>query len=809
MSGRMKIDVSKLDRSLTDRLPLYFARKYCLLPVHATKHHIVVIPGNGKGDPLVLGQISDIINERLLPYKLKKYHPDTVRNAVEEFYKGKSLRFGEVLLMNEVISESQLAEVVELQKKKPNQRIGDIVKELGYADEAALQQAFANQLGYRFLKIDQANFLDMDMVKRFPEKLIKEYQILPFPNNDDIDHLFVLASKPLPEEVINEIQRTMKVSRVEVVMTMQEEIEKTVNSVLRRLQLIKSREKSLGKILLERELITEDQLDMALEEQRRNNMKLGEVLIEKRMLPERVVMEAIAAKINADYRQELPAVLDHSLRDKLTIRFATFNKVVPIGEEDGTVLVAMTDPADTNLINTIKSAVNADVRPVLASERQIKEAIRRLYQADKSKGDDSNKKDGHSRLELQKKANIEVRESDDSQYNTERIINTVNNILVEAVLQGASDIHLTPEESGLALYYRIDGSLKRTGEFSYKDKDNIVARIKIMSDMRIDTKHIPQGGRIVSTIDNRHIDFRSSTLPSQYGENVVLRILDNSKMLGSDMKKLGFTQELEDEFLDQCERSQGIVLVTGPTGSGKTTTLYHVLNFLHKTYPAKGISTIENPIEYVMPGIVQSEINEARGLTSAKILKEKLRQDPDVIMVGEIRNLEEASLAFTAALTGHLVLSTLHTNDGASTVRRLVEIGLEPYNVATGINGILSQRLARRLCKRCATDYKPNEREIRKIRMTHPDFDPDQHQFKKGWGCDFCNDGYKGRVGIYELLIIDSEIKELVNQNATDSQIRAAAVRKGMKTLRVAGIDLAFKGVTTIEEVLSRTDIMN
>jgi len=663
MSSRAKIDVSKLDKSLTDRLPVYFARKYCLLPVHATDSHVVVVAGNGNGDPLVLGQISDLIDELLVPYKAKQFAEETVRKAIEEFYKGKRLRFGEVLLMNNVISESQLAEVIEVQKKKGGKRIGEVIKELGYASEVDLSKASANQLGYRFLTLDRANFLDMDLIKQFPERLIREFEILPFPNADNIDHLFVLASKPLPEEIVNEIRHTMKVSKVEVVMTLEKDMERTVVSVLKRLQLVKSREKSLGKILLERELITEEQLDMALEEQRRNNMKLGEILIEKRILPERVVMEAIAAKIDTEYRAELPPALDPDLKEKLTIRFSTFNKVVPIGEERGKVVVAMTDPADTNLINTIKSAMNSDIIPVLASEQQIKEAIRRLYQRNQESAGADPKRD--SRLELQKKT-IETQEVDGSQYNTERIINTVNNVLVEAVLRGASDIHLTPEENGLALYYRVDGALARISTFNVKDKDNIIARLKIMSDMRIDARHIPQGGRIVSTIDGRNIDFRASTLPTQYGENVVLRILDNSKMLGSDLKKLGFNDELEDNFLDQCERSQGIVLVTGPTGSGKTTTLYHVLNYLHKTYSSKSISTIESPIEYVMPGIVQSEINEARGLTSAKILKEKLRQDPDVIMVGEIRNLEEASLAFTAALTGHLVLSTLHTNDGAS-----------------------------------------------------------------------------------------------------------------------------------------------
>jgi type II secretory ATPase GspE/PulE/Tfp pilus assembly ATPase PilB-like protein len=381
-------------------------------------------------------------------------------------------------------------------------------------------------------------------------------------------------------------------------------------------------------------------------------------------------------------------------------------------------------------------------------------------------------------------------------------------MLSDGVARGASDIHITPKEDAVDLFLRLDGSLLKVDELPLRDRDNVVSRIKIMSDMRIDARHIPQSGRIVARVGERHIDFRVSTLPMQFGENVVLRILDSSKLLQSDLAKLGMPQALSATLLEQAERSQGIILVTGPTGSGKTTTLYHVLNWLHVNFPQKSISTIENPIEYVLEGIVQSEVNEARGLSYAAILKEKLRQDPDVIMVGEIRNLEEGKLAFTAALTGHLVLSTLHTNDGATTVRRLVEMGLEPYNVSTAINCVLSQRLAKRVCGRCAERYEPTVRELEQVRRAFPDFDPAAHELKAGAGCEHCNGGYKGRVGIYELLQVDARVKQLISQNATDTKIRDAAVQGGMKTLRMAGLELAFRGVTTIPEVLRVTDVL-
>jgi type IV pilus assembly protein PilB len=801
-----EIDVSRLDRSLADVIPFYYARKYSMLPICAIGSKVVVITPSGDSDPFVMGRIGHELNISLIAYNIRLYPKEEIAAAIEDFYKNKSLRLGELLLINEVLNERQLNEVLGIKSQSPEKKIGEIIKELGYAGEEELQQAYADQQRLKFLDISESKFIDLNLLSKVPKEMLSEERILPVPSAESERGVYLLSDFPVSSERLKEIGEILHITDVETVLVVSSDLDKAIESALKRLEILVTRDKTLGVMLLERDLISEEQLAQILEEQRNQNRKLGEIIIDKRILPEHVVMEAIASKLGCRYYRDLPMSFSEGIKGKIPLKFATYNKVVPIHQEKSTLLVAMTDPADKGLISTIKLAVNQEIEPVMASEKQIVEAIRRLYSDEKGDADDS-KSVAKARIKLSENQDA-VMFDGDLQYNTERVVNTVNNIMIEAVIQGASDIHLTPKENGLSLMLRIDGSLKLVNSYPPKDRDNIIARIKIMSDMRIDARHIPQGGRIVTNIEGRNIDFRVSTLPTQFGENVVLRILDNAKMIGSDLEKLGMPELLADEFLEHCERPQGIVLVTGPTGSGKTTTLYHVLNFLHDEYPQKSMSTIENPIEFVIEGIVQSEINDARGLNAAAILKEKLRQDPDIIMVGEIRNLEEGSLAFTAALTGHMVLSTLHTNDGAATIRRLVEMGLEAYNVSTGVNCILSQRLARRVCERCATDYTPTARELKKIKKSYPDFKMEDHNLKSGEGCDFCVDGFKGRQGIYELLVIDGELKKLIAEDATDSSIRAAAVSKGMKTLRMAGLDIAFKGLTTINEVMAVTDIM-
>ncbi len=795
------IDVSGIDPSLAEDLPFFVAKRYRLLPIYAAGASVVVITPDGQSDPDRLGKIGDIVKRRLVPYALENYTADEIETAIDCYYGNQRLRLGELLVLNEVISDEQLAEALRHQERAPERKIGEILRDLDYADESQIQELYAGQINYRYLSVNASLFLNLSMFEKLPEEFLREHRILPVPKGDSGDEVFLLSGRELDEELIGRVKGFLGIEETEPILTTESDLMDAIEDCSRRLKSIHARDKTLGSLLLERELITDGQLAEALLEQKATNAKLGELLVAKRVVPERAILEVLADQLGVQFAPELPRVIPPEFKGILTEKFAAFNKVVPVGREDGRLVIAMADPQDRQLLSMLQQVLTSEIRILLTSTRQIQLAIKRLFH---------NVDNGLSdRIDLKKPVELKVIKEDSSQYNTERIINTVNNILVEGVQRGASDVHITPEESTVNLFYRLDGNLVKFADLPIGDRDNIVTRVKIMSGMRIDVRHVPQSGRIVARVDNRHIDFRVSTLPTQFGENVVLRILDSKRLLDNDLSKLGLPRDIKNRFLEECERAQGIILVTGPTGSGKTTTLYHALNWLHTRYPHKGISTIENPIEYVVDGIVQSEVNEARRLTYASILKEKLRQDPDIIMVGEIRSLEEGQLAFAAALTGHLVFSTLHTNDGATTIRRLVDMGLEPYNISTAINCVLSQRLAKKICPRCKTSYTPTAREIRAIRRTYPNFDPDKHSFRVGWGCDFCSNGYKGRVGIFELLLVDAEVKRLISRKATDSRIRTAAVRAGMKTLRMAGLELAFRGVTTLEEVLSVTDIIH
>jgi type IV pilus assembly protein PilB len=798
--GIRRIIVSKLDSSLAERLPKAVAEEFSILPVHFGKDKLTVLTPEGRKDSAWLAEIQEQIGFKVMPYGRDSFKAEEIQEAIKEFYGARTKRLGELLLRHRLITESQLSEALTQQKADPKKKIGVILCDLGYVNERDVQRIYAEQIGYQYLSVNASFFMDISLVEKLPAELVRSKRILPIPKNDSENEIFLLSTEKLSESLIGEIKSHLGVKKVEPVLTATQDMEAAIDGCFKRLEKMRSREKNLGEILLERNLITKAQLDYAVREQKKRHIKLGEVLVASGAIEENIMLQVISERLGIEYLQYLPPAIPSQFTSLLTEKFAVYNKLVPISREGEKLVVAMSDPQDKNLLELLVQALKSEVRPVLAGRREIERAIRQLFHG--------GAEESQERIDLKRPVELSVVEYSDVQAGSKRIINLVNNILVEGVERNASDIHITPKENTIKLSYRIDGDLVPMADLPIADRDNIITRIKIMGDMRIDARHIPQSGRIVARIDKRHIDFRISTLPTQHGENVVMRILDSNRLLDSNFDRLGLPPEVKEGFLEQCERSQGIILVTGPTGSGKTTTLYHALNWLRNRFPNKSISTIENPIEYVLDGIIQSEINEPRGLTYAAVLKEKLRQDPDVIMVGEIRNLEEAQLAFTAALTGHTVLSTLHTNDGPTTLRRLVEMGMEPYNVSTAICCVLSQRLLKRICRECKTDYAPTPKDIEIIRRSYPDFDPAEHSLKTGRGCRLCHKGYSGRIGAYELILVNLEVKQLISRNVTDTEIRNAAVASGMKTLRMAALDLAFQGITTLEEVFTATDIV-
>ncbi|MFA4030141.1 MAG: hypothetical protein GDYSWBUE_001690 [Candidatus Fervidibacterota bacterium] len=464
--------------------------------------------------------------------------------------------------------------------------------------------------------------------------------------------------------------------------------------------------------------------------------------------------------------------------------------VMPIRVEGNKLVVAMPDPKRLEIIDQLQQATGLRVDPVQAPAQQIRAAIERVYGILST-----------AQAETQPQATSLTAPASVEHLDAEEggpALRFARGIIAMGVRRGASDIHIEPRERGIVVRYRVDGVLQPPSEPLPPDMARaIVSAIKVMANMDISETRLPQDGRIRGVFDGHQIDIRVSSLPTYFGEKLVLRLLDKSTLLTS-LDQLGFHPEVQAQFEQLIRRPQGMILVTGPTGSGKSTTLYAALCRIRSE--KINIVTVEDPIEYQIDGVNQTQVNYDIGLTFAKQLRAILRQDPDVILVGEIRDKDTADMAFRAALTGHLVLSTLHTNDAPSTVTRLVDMGVEPYIIGACLIGVLAQRLVRRICKHCRTQYEPSEEELMSVGIQ-----PSQAEGLKlyrGTGCSHChNTGYRGRIGVYELMVIDSELREAISKGANASELRQLAIRKGMRTLMQDAIEKMMQGITTTEEV--------
>jgi type IV pilus assembly protein PilB len=545
--------------------------------------------------------------------------------------------------------------------------------------------------------------------------------------------------------------------------------------------------------LVESSLISQQQLELALTEQTKSGGSLGYNLVKTGSISEKAFAEFLSQTYN------VPAVeLDDLEADEHSIELippevATKFQVVPIKREGRVLTVAMANPDNIFAIDDIKFITGLEVRPVVATETAIKRAIDRFYESADSLAEVM--KDMQEDFEI-------VEELDEDSGAAEAlsedapVVKLVNSLIADAVNKGASDIHVEPFEKKLRVRYRIDGVLHEMMSPPYKMKGAITSRLKIMAELDIAEKRVPQDGRIKIRIGAKKIDLRVSSLPTIFGEKIVMRILDKTN-LQIDLTKLGFHPEALQKLVKGIEMPYGMVLVTGPTGSGKTTTLYSALNKIN--LPEFNIMTAEDPVEYNIDGINQVMVHEEIGLTFAAALKAFLRQDPNIVMVGEIRDLETASIAVKAALTGHLVLSTLHTNDAPSTINRMIDMGIEPFLVSSSVNVIMAQRLVRKLCPKCKKKEKIHPEALRELGITSDDvFD-----FYKAEGCTTCsNTGYSGRTGLYEVMPISDALREMILNRASASEIKEQAVREGMVTLRGDGILKLKDGVTSLEEVL-------
>lgn len=548
--------------------------------------------------------------------------------------------------------------------------------------------------------------------------------------------------------------------------------------------------------LLDSSLITQEQLEYALTEQGKTGGSLGYNLVKVGAISERAFSEFLSQmyQVPAVELDDLPA--DEDSVELIPSEVATKFQVVPVKREGRILTVAMANPDNIFAIDDIKFITGLEVNPVVATETSIKRAIDRFYDSADSLAEVMRDMEEDFEIveEMDEDLGLAEAQSEDAP-----VVKLVNSLISDAVNKGASDIHIEPFEKSLRVRFRIDGVLHEMMSPPIKMKGAIISRLKIMAELDIAEKRIPQDGRIKIRIGSKKIDLRVSTLPTIFGEKVVMRILDKSN-LEIDLTKLGFQASELSKFLKAIESPYGMVLVTGPTGSGKTTTLYSALNRIN--IPTQNIMTAEDPVEYNLEGINQVNVHEEIGLTFASSLKAFLRQDPNIVMVGEIRDLETASIAVKAALTGHLVLSTVHTNDAPSTVNRLIDMGIEPFLVASSTNLILAQRLVRRLCGQCKEEVEVHPEAMRELGIT----DEDPFNIFEARGCQKCsNTGYKGRVGLYEVMPISEEIREMILNRCSANEIKIQAINEGMLTLRSDGILKLKEGVTSLEEVLRET----
>jgi len=556
----------------------------------------------------------------------------------------------------------------------------------------------------------------------------------------------------------------------------------------------------LGDILVRDGLITSDQLKRALAEQRSSGMRLGYTLVKLGFIEETEITKMLARQ----YR--MPAVdlsrfeVDPKILKLISSDIAAKYTVLPLKREGRTLTIAIADPNNVAAIEDIKFITRCDIFPVIAGEYTLRNAIDRYYQqsdaqlASLLKSVEDQGADDLEVVEEQQDEEVKASElAEDAP-----VVKLINGLLTDAVKRGASDIHIEPFEHEMRVRYRVDGALQEVMKPPIKMRAALTSRVKIMAQLNIAERRVPQDGRIKLKMGHRVIDFRVSTLPVLFGEKIVLRILDKGN-LTFDLSKFGFEPKAEADLMKAILNPYGMVLVTGPTGSGKTTTLYSALSKINTI--EVNIMTAEDPVEYNLMGINQVLVRNEVGMTFAAALKAFLRQDPNIIMVGEIRDLETGSIAIKAALTGHLVLSTLHTNDAPSTVTRMIDMGIEPFNVASAVNLIVAQRLVRRICVDCKQEWNYSDEEMHAFGI-----DRNQGPFFKGAGCDTCNGtGYKGRQGLYEVMAMTSHLRRLVLRGASTEEMQTGAVEEGMLTLRMVGLVKGKRGVTTLEEVVKET----
>ncbi len=547
----------------------------------------------------------------------------------------------------------------------------------------------------------------------------------------------------------------------------------------------------IGEILLYSGKISKSQLMEALEEQKSTNKKLGEILLDKGWVDADDILQVLEMQLGFPKIDLAKYPINSDISKLLPESVMRKHKVLPIDIRDNKIVLAMEDPLNFYAIDDVRLYTKKEIEPVLATGNEIEELINKLY----SRVVSQNIIDGFNEDNNVEFKEEESLDEEQAEVASAPIVRLINTIIEQAIRQNASDIHIEPGSDDIRVRLRVDGDLHEIMKLPKTSFSALITRVKIIGRMNIAERRIPQDGRVETKINNKEIDMRISTLPTIYGEKIVIRILDKSSFNFSK-EGLGLSEHNLKMFDDILRQPYGMLLVTGPTGSGKTTTLYTVLRELNQI--EKNIITVEDPVEYKLSGINQVQVNVKSGLTFASGLRSILRQDPDIIMVGEIRDNETAEIAVRAAITGHLVLSTLHTNDSPSTIARLIDMGIEPYIVSSAVIGVVSQRLVKLLCPICKESYIASETQKKMLNL---DLNKEVI-LHKAVGCNSCNKGYKGRAAVHEIMPINEEIRRLIDSNVTTDEIREKAIANGMTTLLESATNIALKGMTSYEEVM-------
>jgi type IV pilus assembly protein PilB len=657
-----------------------------------------------------------------------------------------------LLLKADLITEKQLEEAREVQKKT-GLPLSRALLYLEHISQKDLVKAIAQQLGLEFVDLADVE-PEKEALDLIPEDLARKYLVLPL--RKEGKNIVLAMSNPHDSRAIEEIN-SLGDLRVKPVVALKDEIIKAINKYY-----APAPPKDLS------DIIEEIERSVSLKKKAASYEHFEEVDL-------------------SDYKIDPNALLVISEEE------ARKKKIIPLFVENDTLHIAMADPHDIFLIDNLRISTGYEIKPYKASEESIMEAISQYYKMTEV----SEVEEELDELLAEAEESAEAKKIDEI-IEDAPIVKLVNSIITRGVRERASDIHIEPQEKDLRVRYRIDGVLQEVMRSPKSIQPGLISRFKIMAGLDIAEKRKPQDGHCSLTVSGKVYDFRVATLPTIYGERVVLRILAKESVL-FDLDKLGFLPDSLEKFKNAYTKPYGAILITGPTGSGKSTTLYATLNVLNT--PEKNIVTIEDPVEYRLPGINQVQVNPKIGFTFARGLRAILRTSPDIVMVGEIRDRETAEIAIEAALTGHLVFSTLHTNDAPSAISRLIEMGIEPFLVASAIDCVQAQRLARRLCAECKEPYKPTKKALEEIGFPLEDGEiPTLYRPK---GCSKCNGtGYKGRIGIYEVMLVSETIERLAVEKATAEQIKKVALEEGMRTLRMDGFEKVRMGITSIEEVL-------